>query len=99
MQWIDIVVVVFGLVIFGVEYFLLRLNGRTVNGQQAALNVSLGMIERLFALLSFSFGVWLFAGLVEFRILPRIEPSWLNFALAFILVDFFGTSTTAFRTG
>jgi sterol desaturase/sphingolipid hydroxylase (fatty acid hydroxylase superfamily) len=89
MQWIDIVVIVFGLGIFGVEYLLLRLNGRTVNGQQAALNLSLGMIERLFALLSFSFGVWLFAGLVEFRILPRIEPSWLNFALAFILVDFF----------
>ena len=89
MHWTEIAIIVFGLGVFGVEYLLLRLNGKTVSGQQVALNFSLGMIERLFALLSFSFGVWLFAMLIPYRILPEIQPSWLNFAIAFVVVDLF----------
>ena len=89
MHWTEIAIIVFGLGVFGVEYLLLRLNGKTVSGQQVALNFSLGMIERLFALLSFSFGVWLFAKLIPYRVLPEIQPSWLNFAIAFVVVDLF----------
>lgn len=89
MHWTEVLIIAFGLGVFGAEYTLLRWNGRKVDGQQVALNLSLGMIERLFALLSFSFGVWLFAEVVELRVVPSIRPNWLNFALAFVLVDFF----------
>lgn len=89
MHWTDILIIAFGLSVFGIEYVMLRWSGRRVDGHQVALNLSLGMIERLFALLSFSFGVWLFAELVPYRVLPRIEPEWLNFAVSMVVVDLF----------
>ena len=89
MHWTDTLVIVFGLVIFGIEWVLLRAHGRSVSFNQSALNLSLGMIERLFALLSLSFGLWLTSELISHRFFNEIQPGWLNFALAFVGVDFF----------
>lgn len=89
MHWTDTLVIVFGLVIFGIEWVLLRAHGRSVSFNQSALNLSLGMIERLFALLSLSFGLWLTSELISHRFFDEIQPGWLNFALAFVGVDFF----------
>ena len=89
MHWTDSLVIVFGLVTFGVEWLLLRAHGRSVNFSQTALNLSLGMIERLFALLSLSFGLWLTTEMLGLRILDSIQPGWLNFLAAFIGVDLF----------
>ena len=89
MHWTDTLVLVFGLVAFGVEWLLLRAHGRSVGFNQTALNLSLGMIERLFALISLSFGLWLTTEMDGLRIFAPIKPGWLNFAVAFIGVDFF----------
>ncbi len=89
MHWTDGIVLLFGLVTFGIEWLLLRAHGRSISFSQSALNLSLGMIERLFALLSLSFGLWLTSELVTFRLVDYVAPAWLNFALAFIGVDFF----------
>lgn len=89
MHWTDTLVLVFGLVSFGIEWVLLRAHGRSVNFNQAALNLSLGMIERLFALLSLSFGLWLTSELISHRFFNQLQPEWFNFAIAFVGVDFF----------
>jgi len=89
MHWTDGLVLIFGLVTFGIEWLLLRAHGKSVSIPQSALNLSLGMIERLFALLSLSFGLWLTSELAGLRSVAAIEPRWLNFALAFVGVDFF----------
>ncbi|MFZ9156338.1 MAG: hypothetical protein ACO204_00775 [Schleiferiaceae bacterium] len=75
MHWTDGIVLLFGIVTFGIEWLLLRAHGRSVSFQQSALNLSLGMIERLFALLSLSFGLWLTSELVTIRFIDKVAPA------------------------
>jgi sterol desaturase/sphingolipid hydroxylase (fatty acid hydroxylase superfamily) len=88
-HWSDLLVLFFVIGMFAVEWVLLSLRGRTIDFHQTTLNLTLGMMERLFALLSLGFGLRLLSVLLPFRLMDAIEPAWLNFILAFISVDLF----------
>jgi hypothetical protein len=81
---------------FAVEWVLLSLRGRTIDFHQTTLNLTLGMMERLFALLSLGFGLRLLSVLLPFRLVDAIEPAWLNLSLRSLVSTCFGMPTIEF---
>jgi len=84
----DILILTLGLVFFLIEVLVLKLlKKKTISLHQSALNMGLGMLERLIGIITISFGVYFFATLVPFRFIEPLENKWLAFAITFIAVD------------
>jgi sterol desaturase/sphingolipid hydroxylase (fatty acid hydroxylase superfamily) len=88
-NYLNIVVLFFGLLLFVVEILLLKkLKQKNVNFNQSALNIGLGMIERLIGIITFNFGLLFFNFLRPFRIVDPVTNPFTSFIIALFAVDF-----------
>ncbi len=85
----DIIILILGLTLFGFEVLILKfVKKKTVSLPQTALNIGLGMLERLTGILTINFGIYVFSSLVPFRFFEPLDNKWLAFGITFIAVDF-----------
>ena len=88
-NYVNLFILFFGLLLFAIEIILLKIvKQKKVNFQQSILNIGLGMIERLFGILTFNFGLLFFTSLLPFRLIEPILNPYLAFIVALFAVDF-----------
>ena len=84
----DIIILILGLTLFGVEVLILKLKKKnTVSVHQTVLNLGLGMVERLIGIITINFGIYFFTALMPWRLFEPIENRWLAILVTFIAVD------------
>jgi sterol desaturase/sphingolipid hydroxylase (fatty acid hydroxylase superfamily) len=87
-NYTDIVILIAGLSLFGLEVLLLKKKKKSsISLNQTVLNLGLGMVERLTGIITINFGIYFFTALIPWRIVEPIATKWIAILIAFFAVD------------